>query len=326
MDPAKSDELSGLRSQDRHGENVNKKRTTRSKMSAGIVAFVTASLFLAVGIFGVAGAASSPRVTVNPAVGLRNGQTVLVSGTGFKAKDHVYVVECLRKATGASQCKTLSAIPVTITATGVLPATKFKVATGKIGNGACGTALSNVNSCDISVGNAQGGDSATAPITFAFIKTVKFTGSYSGTIGLLMNGTPGQAASTVSVASLSGTGSGTYLGTSRLSGNAPNAINASAQCAYAYTGTGSIVGASSRLLLKVVVSQKNSACAADTLTPTSVAVSGTATVTSGTGKFARVSGTLKFTGSFMVQSNTVSGTKEADHFTANLTGTLTIRS
>jgi hypothetical protein len=316
MDPAKSDELSGLRSQDRHGENVNKKRTTRSKMSAGIVAFVTASLFLAVGIFGVAGAASSPRVTVNPAVGLRNGQTVLVSGTGFKAKDHVYVVECLRKATGASQCKTLSAIPVTITATGVLPATKFKVATGKIGNGACGTALSNVNSCDISVGNAQGGDSATAPITFAFIKTVKFTGSYSGTIGLLMNGTPGQAASTVSV----------YLGTSRLSGNAPNAINASAQCAYAYTGTGSIVGASSRLLLKVVVSQKNSACAADTLTPTSVAVSGTATVTSGTGKFARVSGTLKFTGSFMVQSNTVSGTKEADHFTANLTGTLKIRS
>jgi hypothetical protein len=56
--------------------------------------------------------------------------------------------------------------PVKITARGVLPAFNFKVLTGKIGTGTCGTKPSNLKSCSISVGNAAKGDSARTRITF----------------------------------------------------------------------------------------------------------------------------------------------------------------
>jgi hypothetical protein len=58
-------------------------------------------------------------------------------------------------------------VPVKITAAGVLPKTKFKVATGTIGNGKCGTLASNLRKCAVSVGNASGGDSAVFKIVFA---------------------------------------------------------------------------------------------------------------------------------------------------------------
>ncbi len=108
----------------------------------------------------------SPVLKVTPAVGLTNGRIVKVSGTGFKPHDQVYLVECLVKASGGGQCNTMGAVPVTITAKGLLPSTKFKVITGVIGNGKCGTKASNLKSCAISAGNASGGDSAVRPITF----------------------------------------------------------------------------------------------------------------------------------------------------------------
>jgi hypothetical protein len=93
---------------------------------------------------------------------LKNGEVVKVTGSGFKAKDVVFLVERLVKAKGQSQCNSAGATPVAISAKGVLPATKFKVASS---NGKYGTTRSNLKSCDISAGNTSGGDSA-AVFTF----------------------------------------------------------------------------------------------------------------------------------------------------------------
>ena len=56
--------------------------------------------------------------------------------------------------------------PVKITASGVLPAFRFKVVAGRIGTGSCGTKTSNLKSCAISVANATKGDSGQVRITF----------------------------------------------------------------------------------------------------------------------------------------------------------------
>lgn len=103
---------------------------------------------------------------VAPTTGLKNGSKVKVSGTGFKVGDHVYVVECLATSTSQAGCdlKTLKA--VTITGSGVLRSFSFKVVTGKIGNGTCGTKASNLKSCSLSVANASKGDSARVRIAF----------------------------------------------------------------------------------------------------------------------------------------------------------------
>lgn len=115
-------------------------------------------------------AAKSPKLFVTPSSGLKGGETVTVHGTGFKPKDNVYVVECLATAKGAGQCNTLAAMPVTISAKGILPKTKFQLVAGPIGNGSCGTTKKNLKSCEMSAGNASGGDSATARFTFKLKK------------------------------------------------------------------------------------------------------------------------------------------------------------
>ena len=114
----------------------------------------------------VAGAKPVPKLIVFPSTGLTNGKTVIVKGTGFKPKDSLYVTECLRTAKDAGGCDISTAVPVTASAKGVLPATRFKLITGVIGTGKCGTKLTNLNKCAVSVGNANGGDTASFNITF----------------------------------------------------------------------------------------------------------------------------------------------------------------
>jgi hypothetical protein len=115
-----------------------------------------------------AGAKTTPKLLVKPATGLKNHETVTISGTGFKPGDTVFLVECLRTAKGQSGCNTPAPFPpsVTITSKGILKATKFKVVTGKVGTGTCGTKKTNLAKCDLSAGNAVGGDSATYNIVF----------------------------------------------------------------------------------------------------------------------------------------------------------------
>lgn len=117
----------------------------------------------------LASGAAGPKVVVSPAVNLHNGEVVHVRGSGFKPGDTVFLVECLRTAKNESGCKVASGIPPskTITSTGLLPETTFKVSTGKIGNGTCGTTKTNLKDCAVSVGNATGGDSGVGDITFA---------------------------------------------------------------------------------------------------------------------------------------------------------------
>ena len=124
---------------------------------------------LSVGVVGVtnASAAAKPKIVVTPSTNLRNGEKVSVAGTGFKPGDTVFLVQCLVKAKGESNCL-VNGIPAseTITSKGLLPRHTFTVTEGKIGNGSCGTTKANLKNCAVSVGNAAGGDSAVAPIAF----------------------------------------------------------------------------------------------------------------------------------------------------------------
>ena len=140
-------------------------KTLRTMRVAAAVAAISTGV-LAGGFSGVASAKAVPKLTVTPATGLSNGKTVIVKGTGFKPKDQVYITECLRTATGQAGCNIATAVPQFITAAGVLPATKFKLVTGVIGTGKCGTAASNLAKCAVSVGNISGKDTASANIVF----------------------------------------------------------------------------------------------------------------------------------------------------------------
>ncbi len=142
--------------------------TIRISIGTGLAAL----LLLGSGLVGTGSAygAKTPKLFVSPSSGLKGGATVRVHGTGFKPKDNVYLVQCLATAKGAGQCNTLAAMPVTINAKGELPLTKFTVVAGPIGNGSCGTTAKNLKSCEISAGNASGGDSASTRITFKLKK------------------------------------------------------------------------------------------------------------------------------------------------------------
>ena len=144
------------------------------KIRIAVMAAVMATGLIAGGVLGVgvASAKGGPKVVVKPAVNLHNGESVTVSGSGFKAGDTVYIVECLVKAKGQAGCNTGAGIPpyATISATGTFSGVKIKVTTGKVGNGTCGTKASNLKACAVSVGNATGGDTGVGPITFRAVK------------------------------------------------------------------------------------------------------------------------------------------------------------
>jgi hypothetical protein len=152
-------------------------------------------------------------------------------------------------------------------------------------------------------------------------RKVKFSGTYKGKLGLLMVGTAGSNATSVKVTSITGTGTGSLLGKSTVTGTGSAPATAQND---AITGKGVLSGGGSKIMLTAVTS-KSEGYAAGTTTPTSVTVSGVAKVTSGTGKYKGVSGNLTFKGSFSVQSNN-GGSSESDAFTATLSGTLTIKS
>ncbi len=146
--------------------------TTSADASGCIIAVANASQSDAGGApitFAVA-APTVPTVTVTPSNGLKNGQSVTITGSGFTAGESVYAVECLVTATGAAGCNTAGATAITVNADGTLPSTTFTVATGTIGTGTCGTNAANAHGCAISVSTATGADAGAAPIAFAIAK------------------------------------------------------------------------------------------------------------------------------------------------------------
>lgn len=101
-----------------------------------------------------------------PVTNLRNGSSVRVWGTGFKANEQLYAIECLWTSKGEAGCNLKTLHPVKTTASGAIRAFKFKVVNGKIGNGTCGTKRANLKSCDISIATISKGDSAKIRIAF----------------------------------------------------------------------------------------------------------------------------------------------------------------
>jgi hypothetical protein len=140
------------------------------RIAIGVI--VLSAGILAAGALGVATASAktTPILTIKPAVNLKNGETVTVTGSGFKSGDSVFLVECLRTAKGQSGCNTpTTSLPPTATIGSngkFAKALRFKVTTGKVGPGSCGTKASNLNKCELSVGNISGKDTASAPIIF----------------------------------------------------------------------------------------------------------------------------------------------------------------
>ena len=144
---------------------------------------------------------------------------------------------------------------------------------------------------------------------------VAFKGTYKGTIAMLWSSTG------VKATAVTGTGSATYLGASKLSGT--GSAPASNTCD-PLTGTGTLIGAGSKLVLRIIAPATSQACAAGQAAPTSVSVKGIAKVLSGTGRYKGVTGTLKFSGSFSIKSTTA-GSSETDAFSAALNGVLSIK-
>lgn len=110
--------------------------------------------------------AGGPGVEATPSTGLTNTQAVTLAGSHFIPGDAVFAVECLATATSEAGCDTATAVPLTVTPQGTLPSTYFKVVTGKIGTGSCGTSVANYADCIIEVANASGADRGVATIDF----------------------------------------------------------------------------------------------------------------------------------------------------------------
>jgi len=147
--------------------------------------------------------------------------------------------------------------------------------------------------------------------------SVAFSGKYTGTLSLIIVNNNSTSASPT-VTSISGTGTGTDLGTGTLSGSG-QVPTTSTNAGFTFTGSGTLAGSNGSLDLSVVSSSANAPDGAGTVT-----LSGTAEVTGGTGVFATASGTLKFTGSFVISG--VDSGSQTPAFTSTLSGTVSLKS
>ncbi len=148
----------------------------------------------------------------------------------------------------------------------------------------------------------------------ASAKTVAFNATYKGNLTMLWS------SSDVKVTDLSGTSSD--AGAAGLAAmTATGTSSPSSQCA-AISGEGTLGSGANTLKFKV--DPKTQGCAADSAAPSNVAVTGTVTVTGGTGKFAGATGTLTVKGGFFVKS-TAAGTKDSQAFTATFTGSIKLK-
>ncbi len=132
-------------------------------------------------------------------------------------------------------------------------------------------------------------------------KTVVFSATYSGTAATKVTGSVVDVRAT-------GTGNGTLLGASKVSGNGTG--NSANPPCVPFTGPGVFTGTGGKLDFTVL--SGSSACGDSA--SNEYAVSGTAKFAGGTGKYASATGTLKFKGTF---------THSSGAFKATFTGSLT---
>ncbi len=156
------------------------------------------------------------------------------------------------------------------------------------------------------------GPALAAGRTPAATKTVSFTGHYAGTASLLIDN------GNVTISSVNGTGHGTLVGSSTVSGT--GTASAAAQCD-PFGGTGSISGAGTTIHFKVSSSTAQG-CSSGETAPVTVTFHGTAKAVGGTGKAAGARGSLKFTGTLHLGGTSGSQTGA---YTVKLTGTLSVK-
>lgn len=142
---------------------------------------------------------------------------------------------------------------------------------------------------------------------------VAFSGTYKGKMSVLW------ADSGVQASSITGSGTGTVLGLDTLSGSGSSSPQN--QCD-SIDGAGVLSGGGNTL--KVSFDSNAKGCAADGAAPTTVTITGTASITGGTGKYAGATGTLKVTGSFAIKSNQA-GFGETTSLTLTLVGNITTK-
>ena len=132
-------------------------------------------------------------------------------------------------------------------------------------------------------------------------KTVAFSASYSGTADV-------KVTDNVADISANGTGSGTLIGASKISGVGKG--DTSVQPCVPFSGPGSLVGTGTKLLFSVVSGSQGCGDEAGQV----FSIAGKAKVTSATGKLKKATGTLKLTGVYDRGQGT---------FSVKLKGTLT---
>lgn len=143
--------------------------------------------------------------------------------------------------------------------------------------------------------------------------SVTFSGTYKGKMSVLWSDAGVQASS------ITGTGTGTVLGLDALSGSGSSSPQN--QCD-SINGSGVLSGGGNSL--KVSFDSNAKGCAADGAAPTTVTITGTASITGGTGKYTGATGTLKVAGSFAIKSNQA-GFGETTALTLTLTGNITTK-
>ena len=143
--------------------------------------------------------------------------------------------------------------------------------------------------------------------TTSKVATVAFSGTYKGQITMVWSSSSVKA-------TIKGTGTGDVFGLTELTG--VGAAAPQSQCDV-LNGTGTLVSGANTIALSVVSTAKG--CAEEAAAPTDVNVTGNATVSGGTGKFAGATGTLKLTGYFSVKATTA-GTKDNSTFTVKIEG------
>lgn len=140
--------------------------------------------------------------------------------------------------------------------------------------------------------------------------SVAFSGTYKGKIAILWSD------SNVRATSVTAAGTGNVLGLDELTGSGSSTPQS--QCD-GFDGSGVLSGGGNTL--KVTWDSTAKACAAEGAAPTSIAITGNATITGGTGKYVGASGTLKVTGTFSIKSKDA-GFSESTVLSLTFTGTI----
>ncbi len=104
---------------------------------------------LAMGTAPASAATKVPTLLATPHTKLTDGQVVKVHGLHLTPGDEVILLECQKSSDLPIGCDLLTSTPVTVSATGQVPATNFTVNSGLVGTGTCGTSAADAKNCKI---------------------------------------------------------------------------------------------------------------------------------------------------------------------------------